>query len=63
VKYVACRREKRSTYRALVGRPEEKKNLVELGVIGRIILSGIGWQDIDSISSLKRGTSDRAISM
>lgn len=63
MKYVACRREKRSTYRALMDKPEERNNLVELGVNGRIILSGIGWQDIDSFSSLRRGTSDRAISM
>lgn len=43
MKYLACRRGKRSMYRALVGKPEERNNLVELGVIGRIILSGIGW--------------------
>ena len=38
MEYVACRGEKRSMYRALVGEPEENNHLVELGVIGRIVL-------------------------
>jgi len=38
VEYMAYRGERRNMYRALVGEPEEKNHLVELGVIGRVIL-------------------------
>jgi hypothetical protein len=35
---VACTREMRNTHRILVGKPEEKRPLKDLGVDGRIIL-------------------------
>jgi hypothetical protein len=38
MEYVVCRWKKRNIYRALVGKPEGKNNLIYLGVDGRIIL-------------------------
>ena len=35
---MAYRGERRNMYRALVGEPEKRNHLVELGVIGRVIL-------------------------
>jgi hypothetical protein len=36
--YVACMKERRDVYRVLVGKPDEKNNLEDLGVNGRIML-------------------------
>jgi len=35
---LACMGDKRGIYRILVGRPEERDNLEDLGIDGRIIL-------------------------
>ena len=39
--HVACMVERRGVYRDLVGKPEGKKHLGDLGVNGRIILKNI----------------------
>jgi hypothetical protein len=38
VRQVACVGEDRSRYRVLVGKPEERDNLKDLGIDGRMIL-------------------------
>jgi hypothetical protein len=37
-RHVACLREKRGAYRILVGKPEERDHLEDLGIEGKIML-------------------------
>jgi len=52
--YVACMGDRRVAYRVLVGKPDRKSHLEDLGMDGRIILKWIfkKWDDVARTGSI-----------